>query len=62
MKVPFKYYVHDGAEGGERADHIQEQTGIRFDPEDLGRPFYEVTLYCEIDTETHEITLIRAEL
>lgn len=63
MKVPFKHYLHDDGE-----DHywqLKEATGMHLSPElldKIGRPFYEVTLDCELDTETGEVTLIGAKL
>lgn len=66
MKVPFKYYLHDGYEGSERESFIADQVGVsRHDEafwEKVGRPFYEVTLECTLDTETGEVELVRASL
>lgn len=59
-----KYYLHDGAERYELAEWFEEQ-GV--DPEIAmkaasERPFYEVTLECELDEETGAVTLISARL
>jgi len=65
VRIPFTYYVHDDANTEERARDIGEQIGRPLTDEEIqkiGRPFYEVTLYCELDTETGEVSLIRAEL
>lgn len=63
-KVLFKYYLHDDYGKYELVDYIQKQTGVEFTEEqieDLGRPFYEVTLHCELDTDTMNVTILRAE-
>lgn len=61
MKVPFKYYLHDGYTSHERAEHILEQTDLDMGRDELGdligRPFYEVTLHCTLDTKTGTITV-----
>ena len=61
MKVPFKYYLHDNHTGNERAEVILDQVDLDMDREELsnliGRPFYEVTLHCTLDTETATITV-----
>lgn len=71
MKLPFKYYLHDQGTSGERAEEIFDQAaaqGIELDidqdklAELIGRPFYEVTLECELDTVTGEVTLLKASL
>jgi len=71
MKVPFKYYLHDNYSSGERAYEIAEQVSkqgvqLPYDSDELseliGRPFEEVTLECELDTVTGEVTLIKASL
>lgn len=61
MKIPFKYYVHDDSNTSERVDWISEQTGVTFTDEmteEMGRPFYEVTLNCELDSVTGEVTIL----
>lgn len=59
--VPFKYYLNDNASATERAEAISEQAHIDIS-EDLmdkiGRPFYEVTLNCTLDTETGEVKIL----
>lgn len=66
MKFPFKYYLHDDASRHEMAEYLQpyfpEDRDIEEIVELLGRPFYEVTLDCILDTETGEITLVKASL
>lgn len=62
-KIPFKYYLHDNATSHERESDLAEQDS-RFTEElleKMGRPFYEVTLYCEADEETGDVTILRAE-
>lgn len=61
MKKKFEYYLHDDYSAFERADYIGGQIGIKFDEvmtEDMGRPFYEVGLECEYDTETGQVTIL----
>jgi ABC-type uncharacterized transport system ATPase component len=66
MIVPFKYYLHDAYTGSERAEFILRQTDLEMSQEEFleltGRPFYEVTLSCLLDTETGQITVQRADL
>lgn len=61
MKVPFKYYLHDGYTGSERAEYILGQTDLDMSREEFleltGRPFYEVELRCTLDTDTGTITV-----
>lgn len=64
MKKPFKYYLHDDYNSFERADWIGKQIGMTFTEEqieDMGSPFYEVTLNCEYDTETGLVSIVGAE-
>lgn len=59
--VPFAYYLHDTDEYDGMVEWIAKQTGVpKNHPcfEDLGRPFYEVGLECELDTETGEIRIL----
>lgn len=63
-KVAFKHYLHDSYGKYELAELLQEQTGLTFTEEqldDLGRPFYEVTLHCLLDTDIMKVTIIGAE-
>lgn len=63
-KVPFQYYLHDSYGRYELAEFLQEKTGLTFTEEQLdalGRPFYEVTLHCHLDTDTMQVTIIGAE-
>lgn len=67
MKHPFRYYLHDDDVMGEKldfafknsewkpSDELVEQVGG-------SRPFYEVTLECELDDETGAVTLVSAKL
>lgn len=60
---PFKYYLHDGYNGYERAEFISEQTGVEIEVDGelydkMGRPFYEVKLNCTLDDETGEVTIV----
>ena len=62
-KLQFKYYLHDDYDSTERAEVIAERAGL--DPEDpvfekIDRPFYEVELDCELDTETGDIKILGA--
>lgn len=69
MKVPFTYYLHDDSSGSERAEHILSQlpAGLQESHDEesfgefIGRPFYEVTLECELDTATGEVTILSAK-
>lgn len=66
MIVPFKYYLHDGYTGSERAQSILGQTDLEMDREKflelIGRPFYEVELTCELDTQTGEVNVVSVKL
>lgn len=62
--MKFKYYLHDDYDRGEFAQDLIEKGA---DPEVAAkaaskRPFYEVTLECDLNEETGEITLISASL
>ncbi len=62
--VPFKWYLHDG-KVWENSEAWEEALGIPMTKEHfdkLGSPFYEVTLECEFDTETGQVTLVSAKL
>lgn len=67
MKIPFKYYLHDSS-SYETAEGIlvQIKDQVDMDVEQLaqliGKPFYEVTMHCILDTETGEVELVHAEL
>jgi hypothetical protein len=63
--VEFDYYLHDSYSRSEFQDYLEEKTGFR--PSDelmerIGRPFYEVTLRCTLDTATGEVKLVTARL
>jgi hypothetical protein len=66
MKIPFKYYLHDGYTGSERAEYILRQTDLDMSRDELlqliGRPFYEVELLCELDTTTGQVTVLQTNL
>jgi hypothetical protein len=66
MKVQFKYYLHDNYTGSERAEHILDQTDLDMSREEfnelVGRPFYEVELTCQLDTETGVVTVLSTKL
>lgn len=67
MKIPFKHYLHDDS-SYETAESIfsQIKDQVDMDVEQLrqlvGKPFYEVTMHCILDTETGEVELVHAEL
>lgn len=70
-KAPFKAYLHDDNNSYELAESIKaslKKQGINIKKKKLmealsrSRPFYEVTLDCEIDLETLEVTLVKATL
>lgn len=62
MIVRFEYGLHgdDGAE--QLKEEITSSSSPRFMPDDdllekIGRPFYEVILFCALDTETGAVTV-----
>lgn len=62
-KVVFKHYLHD-----DEFSSLQwslGQVGVKLTDElydKVGKPFYEVTLTCELDLETGEVTILEADL
>lgn len=63
-KIPFNYYLHDNSSESERFADLSEQDP-RFTEElveDMGRCFYEVMLFCEVDEDTGEVTLLGGQL
>lgn len=61
MKMTFVYYLHDDNDSLEMRELIEGKTGIKISDElaeKIGRPFYEVALTCELDTETGEVKLL----
>jgi hypothetical protein len=65
MRHPFKYYLHDDANSLELQSFLKSVAGIDVSDDlmqKIGRPFYEVTLHCELDDETGKIYLLGAEL
>jgi hypothetical protein len=71
--IPFKYYMHASSDGEQLEDALLESVAaISPDPdfdqgvyvadliEKMGRPFYEVTLNCEVDSETGNVTILSA--
>lgn len=67
MKIPFKFYLHND-ESYDTAYNIHSQIKDQVDlsvdeiAELVGKPFYEVTLHCVLDTETGEVTVDHADL
>lgn len=65
-KVRFKYYLHDNSSSSEFAEfvHPQIKNDVSLSEEEISRivdkPFYEVELLCELDTETGEVVVISA--
>lgn len=63
MIITFSHGLHD-----EDFDALAENiaiSGIDVSPDlmdKIGRPFYEVTLTCTLDTETGKVTVINTEL
>jgi hypothetical protein len=67
MILDFNYYLHDGYTGAERAEYILSQLPeLDMDVEQflelIGRPFYEVKLSCQLDTETGKVTVVSVKL
>lgn len=74
MTIKFKYYLHDSYDSFERIDSIMTsatQLNEGFDPatidyeelsEKMGRPFYEITLHCELDLETGKVEVVKTEI
>lgn len=63
MTQQFKYYLHDHYSTNELHEYLMEQ-GIVLSEEawdNIYRPFYEVTLDCEVD-DNGNITLLGAKL
>jgi hypothetical protein len=62
-KQEFKYYLHDGGESDERREVLEDQGVVLSEEawENMGRPFYEVTLNCSVDRDGN-VTLESAEL
>lgn len=62
-KHQFKYYLHDDYQTSEREDFLASPQFGNL-PADVAkqiaemRPFYEVTLECEYDTETQQLTIL----
>jgi len=62
MILPFKYYMHDNASSDERVETILDANPAFAEAhpnrtveewsELIGRPFYEITVNCTLDTET----------
>lgn len=66
MIVHFAYYLHDDADQESRRAEIQRTASQRIQIDDelaekIGRPFYEVRLICELDTETGAVNILSAE-
>lgn len=67
----FKYYLHDDGGSDERIDEFARQIpeiaamddAAREElAEKIGRPFYEVTLTCDLDLETGNVTVLGVKL
>lgn len=63
MKYPFKYYLHGGKPYEDGDDEwLQAEFGL---PEEVAtaicdeRPFYEVVLECEYDTDTGKTNILK---
>lgn len=62
--MEIKYYLHDNHGVGEMAEYL-ESKGVSPDVARKAaemRPFYEVTLVCDLNEETGEVTLKWASL
>lgn len=64
-KVRFVYYLHDTASTDERSAQIMAnaETPVTIDDameQRIGRPFYEVALDCELDTDTGRVEILGA--
>ena len=68
MILPFKYYLHaDGEDWSDMVSELADDAGLDGDEAEalrqkVGRPFYEVTLECTLDTETGEVKLLKTSL
>ena len=65
MKLRFNYYLHDDSNGAEHEEYADElvENGCEIPLEDLykwfdTRPFYEITIHIEYDTETCEFEIV----
>lgn len=64
-KYQFKYYLHDDYNSSELKDFLKDPKYGNL-PKKIAkeiaesRPFYEVTLQCEYDTETGTIVILEA--
>lgn len=76
MKVPFTQYLHDEWEEGPPRDIIEavnkDRVSRGLQPltrqeewelgDKAGRPFYEIGLRCEFDTETGRVTVLARDV
>lgn len=68
MIIPFKQYLHDEWKDDNLEDIFREasvsMTSEEIDDlyQKMGRPFYEVTLSCTLDTETGEVKVLDVKL
>jgi hypothetical protein len=69
--VEFNYYLHDNYQSDERTAfianqcpelNIQNDADLENFGELIGKPFYEVTLKCQLDTDTGKITVLETTL
>lgn len=62
----FTYYMHDDYQSDERLDHMKSQMpGVDWSAltdeewvQLIGRPFYEVAIECEFNTDTGAVTML----
>lgn len=61
MKVQFVKYMHDDAEVSENIEELIEQSIPEHIAEAIAesRPFHEISLLCEYDTDTQITTVLR---
>ena len=68
MIVPFKWYLHDSKDDfAWHMGKVLDKAEIDIEEHDailqrVGMPFYEVTLECELDTETVKVTVLKTSL
>lgn len=63
----FKHYLHETQGASEFEDELMRQLGITEEEasmlvQKMGRPFYEVTLRCAVDTETGKVSILEVTL
>jgi hypothetical protein len=65
MIVEFEYALHDNQDTEGRCEQIMQTADEHIEigddlAEKIGRPFYEVTLSCTLDTETGAVEILSA--